>query len=93
MTVEEIEDFLGGKYPEKTVEDMLEDFGCATNTDNPFSIFLRSDKSEVFICNQGGQSVSYDRIPSTTSQDEKTSGGSSVDSSDALSGSYPGIFY
>ncbi|XP_028390845.1 sorting nexin-11-like [Dendronephthya gigantea] len=93
MTVEEIEAFLEGKYPEKTVEDMMEDFGCATNTDNPFSVFLRSNKSDIIINNRAGRSVSYDRIPSTVSQDDKILSRSSMESSDISSGSYTGMFY
>ena len=92
MTVEEIEDFLDGKYGEKTVEDMMEDYGCATNTDNPFSVFLRCDSSGVIINNKAGRSVSFDRLPSTTSQDDSLLSRSSVDSSENSSGSYSGVF-
>jgi phenylalanyl-tRNA synthetase beta subunit len=92
MTVEEIEDFLDGKYDEKTVEDLLEDFGCATNTDNPFSVFLRTENTGVIISNRAGRSVSYDRLPSTVSQDERMLSRSSVESSDHSSGSYTGVF-
>ena len=92
MTVEEIEDFLDGKYDEKTVEDMMEDFGCATNTDNPFSVFLRCDNTGVIINNRAGRSLSYDRLPSTESQDDRLLSRSSAGSSDHSSGSYTGAF-
>ena len=91
MTIEEIEDFLNGKYGDKTVEDMMADFGCATNTDNPFSVFLRSDNG-VIISNRAGRSVSYDRLPSTESQDERILSRSSAGSSDHSSGSYTEAF-
>ena len=92
MTIEEIEDFLDGKYNEKTVEDVMEDFGCATNTDNPFSVFLRCDNTGLIISNRGGRSVSYDRLPSNESQDDNLLSRDSVDSSAHSSGSYSGVF-
>jgi hypothetical protein len=95
MKVEQIVAFLNGKYHEKTVEDMMEDFGCATNTDNPFSVFLRSDNTGVIINNRAGRSFSYDRLPSTEStesQDDRVLSRSSAGSSDNSSGSYTGVF-
>ena len=92
MTIEEIEDFLEGKYNEKTVEDLMEDFGCATNTDNPFSVFLRCDNTGLIISNRAGRSVSYDRLPSNVSQDDNMLSRSSIDSSGHSSGSYTGVF-
>lgn len=92
MAVEEIEDFLDGKYDEKTVEDMLEDYGCAANTDNPFSVFLRYDNMDVIISNKAGRSLSYDRMPSNESQDEGIHSRSSIDSSENSSGSYTDLF-
>jgi hypothetical protein len=92
MKVEEIVAFLNGKYHEKTVEDMMEDFGCATNTDNPFSVFLRCDNAGVIINNRAGRSLSYDRLPSTESQDDRVLSRSSAGSDENSSGSYTGVF-
>lgn len=91
MTVEEIQDFLEGKYGDKTVEDMLEDFGCAANTDNPFSVFLRNDQIGLWI-NRSGRPQSCDRYPSTVSQEDHILCRSSMESSDMSSGSYTGVF-
>lgn len=92
MTIDEIEDFLDGKYGDKSVEDMLEDFGCATNTDNPFSFFLRSEHRDLMIT-KPGRAHTCDRLHSNGSHnDNNLLSKSSVGSSDMSSGSFPGVF-
>ena len=86
MTINEIEDFLDGKYGDKSVEDMLEDFGCATNTDNPFSVFLRSEHRDLMINKPG-------RAHNNFANDNNLLSRSSVGSSDMSSGSFPGVFW
>lgn len=92
MSVEEIEDFLGGKYKNKSVEDVMEDFGCPTNTDNPFRVFLRMNNAGLLINNTAGRSLPYNRLPynrlpSIDEQEDKVPVQSSVDSSENSSGS------
>lgn len=91
MTVDEIEGFLVGKYGDKSVEDMLEDFGCATNTDNPFSIFLRKECKDLLI-SRSGRTPSYDRFLNTESHGDNVIISRSAESSVMSSGSFPGVF-
>lgn len=70
----------------------MEDFGCPTNTDNPFRVFLRMNNAGLLINNTAGRSLPYNRLPynrlpSIDEQEDKVPVQSSVDSSENSSGS------